>query len=585
MGKMQKSIVRHSLPDTFADEVPPEGVRALLWRIYRTRGVENPEDVRCDLGSLLSPMQMHGLDDAVDLLVGALKAQTRILVVGDFDADGATSCALAVLTLRALGYRYVDYLVPNRFTFGYGLTPEIVEHAKPRDPELLITVDNGISSVAGVAAANALGWRVIVTDHHLPGAELPAAAAMVNPNLPSNSFPSKALAGVGVLFYVLLGLRARLRSEGWFETRSVQEPNLADYLDLVALGTVADVVGLDRNNRILVHQGLRRIRAGRCRPGVTALLRIAGRNPARTQASDLGFAAGPRLNAAGRLEDMSLGIECLLAEDADDAHRLAVELDRLNRERRTIETEMQAQAEAMLDDWAPEDDQTLPWGLCLYREAWHPGVIGILASRIKERWHRPTIAFAANGDGMVRGSARSIPGLHIRDALDEVAAAHPRLLSKFGGHAMAAGMTLRAEDFEPFAKAFDDVVRRHLTVEDMQATLRSDGRIDAADLHLDTAQAILDGGPWGQDFEEPLFDDVFDVVNHRIVGERHWKLVLAPQGVPQHLVDAIAFYAVDEWPEMPERVRAAYRLDANEWQGRVDLQLRIEYLEAAEPHD
>ena len=585
MGKMQKSIVRYSLPDTFADESPPEGMRALLWRIYRTRGVEKPEDVRCDLGSLLSPTQMHGLDDAVDLLVGALKAQTRILVVGDFDADGATSCALAVLTLRALGYRYVDYLVPNRFTFGYGLTPEIVEHAKPRDPELLITVDNGISSVAGVAAANALGWQVIVTDHHLPGAELPAAAAMVNPNLPSNPFPSKALAGVGVLFYVLLGLRARLRSDGWFETPSVQEPNLADYLDLVALGTVADVVGLDRNNRILVHQGLRRIRAGRCRPGITALLRIAGRNPARTQASDLGFAAGPRLNAAGRLEDMSLGIECLLAEDADEAHRLAVELDRLNRERRTIETEMQAQAEAMLGNWAPEDDQTLPWGLCLYREEWHPGVIGILASRIKERWHRPTIAFASNGDGMVRGSGRSIPGLHIRDALDEVAAAHPQLLSKFGGHAMAAGMTLRAEDFEAFAKAFDEIVRRHLTVEDMQATLRSDGRIDAADLHLDTAQAILEGGPWGQGFEEPLFDDVFDVVNHRIVGERHWKLVLAPQGVPQHLVDAIAFYAVDEWPEMPKRVRAAYRLDANEWQGRVDLQLRIEYLEEAEHHD
>ncbi len=579
---MQKSIVRHGQPHNLADDPLPDGMSALLWRIYRTRGVEKVEDIQRDLASLLSPTQMRGLDGAVELLIGALQAQTRILVVGDFDADGATSCALAVLALRALGYRHVDYLVPNRFTFGYGLTPEIVEHASARDPELLITVDNGISSVAGVAAANALGWQVIVTDHHLPGAELPDASAVVNPNLPGNPFPSKVLAGVGVLFYVLLGLRARLRTEGWFDDQGIGEPNLADYLDLVALGTVADVVGLDRNNRILVHQGLGRIRAGRCRPGITALLHIAGRNPANTRAADLGFAVGPRLNAAGRLEDMSLGIECLLAENPDEAHGLAVELDRLNRERRTIEADMQAQAEAMLDDWAPQDDQALPWGLCLYRENWHPGVIGILASRIKERWHRPAIAFASNGDGTVRGSARSIPGLHVRDALDEIAAAHPQLLSKFGGHAMAAGMTLRAEDFDAFAKAFDQVVRRHLTTDDMQATLRSDGQIEANDLHLDTARAILDGGPWGQGFEEPLFDDTFDVVDSRIVGERHWKMVLAPQNAPQHLVDAIAFYAVDDLPQMPKRVRAAYRLDANEWQGRVDLQLRIEYLEAAE---
>ncbi len=578
---MQKTIVRHTAEDRPATEPAPDGVPGLLWRIYRMRGVTCADDIRRELAGLIPPTQMQGLDDAVTCLIRALRAQQRVLVIGDFDADGATSCAVAMLGLRALGFQHVDYLVPNRFTFGYGLTPEIVEHARSRRPELLITVDNGVSSVAGVAAANALGWQVVITDHHLPGAQLPAATAMVNPNLPDNAFPSKALAGVGVFFYLLLGLRARLRAQDWFTQQQIDEPNLAAYLDLVALGTVADVVPLDRNNRILVHQGLARIRAGQCRPGITALLRIAGRNPARTQAADLGFAAGPRLNAAGRLDDMSLGIECLLADDPSEAERLAGELDRLNRERRIIESEMQAQAEAILDDWAPTPDQALPWGLCLYRDDWHPGVIGILASRIKDRWHRPVIAFAANDDGTLRGSARSIPGLHIRDALDEVAASHPQLLSKFGGHAMAAGMTLDAADFPAFAQAFDTVVRRHLTAEDLQATLHSDGRVAAADLNLDTAHAILDGGPWGQGFDEPLFDDIFDVVNSRVVGERHWKLVLAPSDAPRHVIDAIAFYAVDQLPTMPARIRAAYRLDANEWQGRINLQLRIDYLEEA----
>ena len=384
---------------------------------------------------------MAGLDQAVTVLFDAMKHARRILIVGDFDADGATSCALAVLVLRAFGHHAVQFLVPNRFEFGYGLTPEIVEHARGLEPELIVTVDNGISSVSGVAAANQLGWQVVVTDHHLAGPVLPQAAALVNPNLPDNTFPSKALAGVGVIFYVLLGLRSRLREAGWFDQHGIPVPNMAEYLDLVALGTVADVVPLDQNNRILVHQGLKRIRSGRCRPGITALLRVAGRNPARAQTTDMGFAVGPRLNAAGRIDDMTLGIDCLLADDPDRALGLATELDRLNRERRAIETEMKQQAEAVLETWAPNDPQQLPWGLCLYQPGWHQGIIGILASRVKERYHRPVIAFAPGGDDLIKGSARSIPGLHIRDVLDEVAVQEPELLQKFGGHAMAAGMT------------------------------------------------------------------------------------------------------------------------------------------------
>ena len=552
----------------------------MLWRIYRRRGIERAEQLERELTSLIPPDRMAGLEDAVDILAAAMEKDERILIVGDFDADGATSCALAVHCLRAFGHFSVDFLVPNRFTFGYGLTPEIVDHAAQYSPQVLVTVDNGISSIDGVARARALGYKVIVTDHHLAGEQLPDAHAMVNPNLRDNAFPSKALAGVGVIFYVLLGLRSRLRDSGWFERREINPPNMADYLDLVALGTVADVVPLDHNNRILVHQGLKRIRAGHCRPGITALLRVAGRNPARTQAVDIGFAAGPRLNAAGRIDDMSLGIACLLESDPDEAQRLASELDRLNRERRGIEDDMKQQAEAMLADWQPEQAGELPWGLCLYQPDWHQGVIGILAARIKERYHRPVIAFAAAGDGMLKGSARSIPGLHIRDALDEVAVSHPELLQKFGGHAMAAGMSLREGDIEAFARAFDAVVRRHLDAKDLNATIQSDGRIDADQMTLDTARAILDGGPWGQGFPEPIFDDEFEVVSSRVVGERHWKLVLSPLGGGV-TVDAIAFNSVEDLPQMPSRVRAAYRLDENEWQGRVSLQLRIEHMQEA----
>ncbi len=577
---MQKSIVRQTDPTSPDDGPAPAGVHPLLWRIYRARGISDATELERGLASLVSPDQMAGLQAAVDLLIRALLEQRRILIVGDFDADGATSCALAVLALRAFGHRQVDFLVPNRFEFGYGLTPEIVEHARARGPEVIVTVDNGISSVAGVAAARRLGWQVLVTDHHLAGKLLPEAEALVNPNLPDNPFPSKALAGVGVIFYVLLGLRSRLRETGWFDRQRIPLPNMADFLDLVALGTVADVVPLDRNNRVLVYQGLQRIRGGRCRPGIDALFRVAGRNPARAQAGDLGFAIGPRLNAAGRLDDMALGIRCLLAEEPQEAFDLASRLDRLNRERRSIEEGMKQKAETMLADWAPRDASGLPWGLCLYQPDWHQGVIGILASRIKERYHRPVIAFASAGDGTLKGSARSINGLHIRDVLDEVAVREPGVLRKFGGHAMAAGMTLDEASFDVFCQVFDETVRAHLRPDDLRALVQSDGAIAAGEMTLAMARQISDGGPWGQGFPEPTFDDRFQVVSGRVVGDKHWKMVLRPLNTDLSL-DAIAFNAVEALPVLPATVHAAYRLDENEWQGRSSLQLRVEYLEAA----
>jgi len=576
---MPTAIVQQTLASPDKDP-PPAGVHPLLWQIYRVRGVRSVDELEMDLAALLAPQRLSGIDQAVDILAQALRERRRILIVGDFDADGATSCALAMLVLHAFGHSAVDFLVPNRFEFGYGLTPEIVEVARSYEPDVIVTVDNGVSSLAGVAAARRLGWQVVITDHHLAGAELPDAHALVNPNLPDNSFPSKALAGVGVIYYVLLGLRSRLRESGWFEQQRLSVPNMADYLDLVALGTVADVVPLDRNNRILVHQGLQRIRAGRCRAGIRALLAIAGRDPARTQAADLGFAVGPRVNAAGRLDDMTLGIRCLLADDPDEADRLAGELDRLNRERRAIEDDMRQQAEAMLASCEPQDANQLPWGLCLYQKDWHQGVIGILASRIKDRHQRPVIAFAAAGDGLLKGSARSIPGLHIRDALDEVAVRAPAVLQRFGGHAMAAGMTLAESDLAVFSDLFDQVVRTRLRAEDLQPVIRSDGPIAQTELSLETAQLISAGGPWGQAFPEPLFDDRFQVLSSRVVGQRHWKLELCPFGADLSL-DAIAFNAVERMPVMPAAIHAAYRLDENKWQGRVSLQLRIEYLEAS----
>ena len=568
--RIEQRPVPASLPDL--GDLPP-----LLTRLYAARGVQTAAELDKGLARLIPFQQLKGIDAAVDLLVVALQQRQRILIVGDFDADGATASSVGVLGLRQLGAVHVDYLVPNRFDYGYGLTPEIVAVALEREPDLLLTVDNGISSVEGVAAAKAAGLTVLVTDHHLPGAELPAADAIVNPNQPGCAFPSKALAGVGVMFYVLLALRARLRELGWFSAPR-SEPNLGELLDLVALGSVADVVPLDANNRILVHQGLARIRAGRARPGLRALLEVAGRDPAGINSTDLGFILGPRLNAAGRLDDMSLGIECLLCEDPAMAREMAVQLDELNKDRKSIEQGMQREALARLKDLPVED---MPFGLCLFEPDWHQGVIGILASRLKERYHRPAIAFADAGNGLLKGSARSVSGLHIRDALDAVAATHPGLISKFGGHAMAAGLSLPQDNYDAFAAAFDAEVRRQLSADDLTGRLLCDGQLGGAEFDLDLAKALRHAGPWGQHFPEPLFNGVFEIIQQRLVGEKHLKLVLKTQCGTRTL-DAIAFNIDRElWPNPNVRwVELAYKLDVNVFRERESVQLMISHLAA-----
>lgn len=550
----------------------------VLQRIYRARRVTSREELEKSLDRLISPAQLKGIDEASILLADALRRQRRILIVADFDADGATSCALAVRALHSLGAADVRYLVPNRFEFGYGLTPEIVALAAQQSPDLIITVDNGISSIEGVKAARSRGIEVLVTDHHLPGESLPPATVIVNPNQPGDTFPSKNLAGVGVIFYVMLALRARLRASGWFTERNITEPNLARLLDLVALGTVADVVPLDVNNRILVAQGLKRINQGQAGAGIEALLRIAGRQPQRVTAMDLGYIVGPRLNAAGRLTDMSLGIECLLTDDVAAAHAMAEKLDALNRERRSIEATMQQQAVAEVENLRL-DEAALPRGLCLFHESWHQGVIGIVASRIKERVHRPVIAFAPVSDTEMKGSARSVPGLHIRDALDAIAARHPHLLRKFGGHAMAAGLTLERQHFDAFRDAFDAEVSQHLSNDDLQGKVISDGELTPDDMSLPVAELLRAAGPWGQGFPEPLFDGCFEIVSQRVVGEKHLKLGLRLPGSTKTM-DAIAFNRVrDGKPLAWARIRAAFKLDVNEYQGYRSLQLILEHLE------
>ena len=560
------------LPETlpFLGEMP-----TLLTRLYAARGVQSQAELDKSLARLIPYQQLKGIDDAVDLLVVALEQRQRILIVGDFDADGATASTVGMLGLRLLGAAHVDYLVPNRFEYGYGLTPEIVEVALTRTPQLLITVDNGISSIEGVAAAKKAGLSVLVTDHHLPGNELPAADAIVNPNQPGCEFPSKALAGVGVIFYVLIALRARLNSLGWYQDSKA--PNIAELLDLVALGSVADVVPLDANNRILVHQGLERIRAGRARPGLKAILEVAKRDHSKITSTDLGFILGPRLNAAGRLDDMSLGIECLLTDDDNAAREMAVQLDEMNQDRKSIEQGMQREALAQLKDLAID---SMPFGLCLFDPEWHQGVIGILASRLKERYFRPTFAFADAGDGMLKGSGRSVPGFHIRDALSVVAAQHPELISKYGGHAMAAGLTLPEANFAVFSQAFDAEVRRQLREEDLTGRLLSDGSLAVEEFHLELARALRNAGPWGQHFPEPLFHGVFQLIEQRIVGERHLKVVLKTECGSVKL-DGIAFGIDREvWPNPTIRwVELAYKLDLNEFRGNETVQLMIAHIE------
>ena len=591
MRAAEKQVRRRPAADSQA--LAAAGLHPVLARAYAARGLLDPGDLDLSLGRLLPPDALLGADRAAARLARALQAGERILFVGDFDADGATSCALGVRALRAFGAAQVDFLVPNRFEYGYGLSPGIVALAGERRPDLLVTVDNGIASIAGVAAARARGMDVIVTDHHLPGEELPEATVIVNPNQPACTFPSKHLAGVGVVFYLLLALRRHLRDSGWFAARGIDEPRLADFLDLVALGTVADVVPLDRNNRILVQGGLARIRAGRASPGVAALLAVAGRDPRRAVASDLGFAVGPRLNAAGRLDDMTVGITCLLSDDPAVAHGLAAQLDQLNRDRRLIERDMQAEALALLA--AREGDLAEPpLALAIYEPGWHQGVIGILASRIKDRVHRPVIAFAdadadadvdtgagpGEGGAMLKGSARSIPGVHIRDVLANLDNRHPGLIDRFGGHAMAAGLSLPRDHLDAFAAALIEEVGRHADDVELEAVLESDGELAPSELELGLARALRDAGPWGQHFPEPLFDGRFAVNSQRIVGERHLKLELAPVAEPRRAVDAIAFN-IDPgaWPDPAVKtLEIAYRLDVNAWRGEERVQLIVEHL-------
>ncbi len=571
--KQQRQLRRREADETaeLPADLPP-----LLRRLYASRGVRSARELERSVKGMLPWQQLSGIDNAVEILYNAFREGTRIIVVGDFDADGATSTALSVLGMRALGCDNISYLVPNRFEDGYGLSPEVVDQAKARGAQLIVTVDNGISSHAGVAHSKTLGIPVIVTDHHLPGDTLPDAEAIINPNLRDCEFPSKSLAGVGVAFYLMLALRTFLRDKGWFDERNIAPPNLAELLDLVALGTVADVVPLDANNRILTWQGLSRIRAGKCRPGIKALLEISNRDPQQLAASDLGFALGPRLNAAGRLDDMSVGVALLLCDNLGEARVLASELDALNQTRKEIEQGMQAEA-LILCEKLERSSETLPGGLAMYHPEWHQGVVGILASRIKERFHRPVIAFAPAGDGTLKGSGRSIQGLHMRDALERLDTLYPDLMIKFGGHAMAAGLSLEEHKFEQFQQRFGELVTEWLDPALLQGEVISDGPLSAAEMSMEVAQLLRDAGPWGQMFPEPLFDGRFRLLQQRLVGERHLKVMVEPVGGGP-LLDGIAFN-IDTtcWPDNGVReVELAYKLDINEFRGNRSLQIIID---------
>ena len=551
----------------------------LLERIFLARGITSELELDRTLAKLPSPWLLSGMEEMVEHLIVAINEQQKICIVADFDADGATSCAVAIKGLQLLGAGQVTFVVPNRFEYGYGLTPEIVELVKLQNPDVIITVDNGISSIDGVKAATDSGIKVLVTDHHLPGSNLPAATAIVNPNLLDDKFPNKSLAGVGVIFYVLLALRSRLRDINWFETNQVKEPNLAQLLDYVALGTVADVVALEQSNRILVYQGLLRIRTGRCHPGLTALVEVSGKNPQTITAADLGFSLGPRLNAAGRMDDMSLGIQCLLSDDPALAKDIALQLDELNNDRREVEAVMKHEALTYLSEMKALDEHHLPAGVCLFDANWHQGVIGILASRIKDQVHRPVIAFAPAGKDLIKGSARSIPGVHIRDVLSDIAAAHPKLLSKFGGHAMAAGLSLKMHDYPPFALAFDEMVSKRLASVDLEQKILSDGELAEQEMTIEIADLLQNSATWGQEFPEPLFDGVFDVIQSRIVGQRHLKLVLR-KPVGDLVIDAIAFFVdrPEHWLGL-RQIKAVYKLDINEFRGNRTVQFIVQYFE------
>ncbi len=574
---VKKTILTRPVPPA----APLIGLDPVLARVFQSRGIAAAEELDTGLQRLPSPWLFSGMRAMADCLAEAVFQGKKLCVVADFDADGATSCALAVKGLSMLGARRPSFITPNRFKLGYGLTPEIVALIlrQPEPPDILLTVDNGVSSIEGAAAAKAAGLKLLITDHHLPGAELPRADAMVNPNLSGDAFPGKHIAGVGVMFYVLMALRIRLRELGWFEKLKKTEPNLAQLLDYVALGTVADVVALDQTNRILVHQGLRRIRAGQCQPGIKQLCEIADRALPRLNAADLGFALAPRLNAAGRMDDMTLGIQCLLADNEEQARHLARQLDQLNQERKEVEGQMKNDALALLHDLSLRADQSAMAGVCLYDPGWHQGVIGILASRIKDRLQRPVIAFAPADNGDLKGSARSIAGVHIRDALSDIAAAHPKILSKFGGHALAAGLTIKLHDYPQFALLFAEEIACKLTDMEMTHTIYTDGELDHAHFNLDFAEQLQQAAVWGQAFPEPAFRGAFDVIQCRVVGGQHLKFVLRLP-FDGALVDAIAFFA--EQPEswlQCRKITAVYKLDVNWFRGQKTLQLQLHYLE------
>ena len=556
-------------------------IHPVLKKIYLSRGIYKEEELERSLSGLPSPWLLSGMEKIVGYLIDAIENQKKILIVADFDADGATSCCIAMRGLQLLGAIAPSFIVPNRFEYGYGLTPEIVYLAEKQKPDVLITVDNGISSIEGVKAARELGMTVLITDHHLPGNELPEAHAIVNPVLDAQ-FPGGSLAGVGVIFYVLMALRSRLRDLNWFRKQQINEPNLGQLLDFVALGTIADVVPLDYINRILVHQGLLRIRSGHCHPGVHALIEISGRNYRSITTSDLGFSVGPRLNAAGRLDDMALGIQCLLTDDDHLAKEIARQLDELNSDRREIEGQMKIEAMSLLNEMKAFDEKHLPAGVCLFDQNWHQGVIGILASRIKDRVYRPVIAFAPADNGEIKGSARSIQGVHIRDVLSDIAASHPNVLKKFGGHAMAAGMSLKMSDYPTFALAFDEMVEKRLENMDMDQKVYSDGQLKEEDMTLEFGELLQDSGPWGQSFPEPVFDGIFDVIQARIVGQHHLKLVLRLP-FSNLLIDAIAFNVEqsEQWLGV-RKINAVYKLDINEYRGSRSVQFMLQYLEKLE---
>lgn len=571
-----------------ADDHLPDELPAIIRQIYASRGVASSKELDHQVANLqgLSDegSQLKGLTAACEILFSALEQKSSIVIIGDFDADGATSTALMMSALNMFGSNHHSFIVPNRFEYGYGLTPEIVDIAANQGAEILVTVDNGISCIAGVNRAKELGLKVVVTDHHLPGKITPNADAIVNPNQHGCPFASKALAGVGVAFYLMLALRKHCRELGYFTLHEIPEPNIAQLLDLVALGTVADVVSLDANNRILVAQGLKRIRAGQTRPGIQALIDIAKRDQSQLVASDFGFALGPRINAAGRLDDMAYGINCLLAPDLASARVMACDLDDLNKARREIEQGMQAEAEAVLKS-LNFDEETLPSAIALYQQDWHQGVIGIVAGRLKEKFHRPCIVFAngsddANENSEIKGSARSIEGLHIRDLLECISSQNPELILKFGGHAMAAGLSIKAKDFQRFQQAFDEVAEQWLSKEHLQSQLLSDGELPAQHMTLALAEQLRNAGPWGQNFLEPLFDGEFTLVQQRIVGEKHLKLVVQNKS---EIFDAIAFNIdVKAWPNSSaKKVHLAYHLDINEFRGKRTVQLMVKYIALA----